>query len=173
VGERHEPIEGRSHLRRRFRRTPVSIKSAREIEQNLDPEKYEPFWIAITSGGDWKLCDGPRAAWENGSGRAVTLSPDRSVHGLLVREQDGYQTVRLDVVLPMLHGKLCEDGAIQGLLELSGIPYLGCDIQSSVVCMDKSLTYTVAQSAGIATPNYWAIGENECVTPTSCLIPSS
>ena len=150
---------------------PVSIKSAREIEQNLDPEKYEPFWIGITSCGDWKLCDGPAAALESGGVRAVTLSPDRSVHGLLVREQDGYQAVRLDVVLPMLHGKLGEDGAIQGLLELSGIPYVGCDIQSSVVCMDKSLTYTVAQSAGIATPNFWVIGENERIHPDQLPYP--
>ena len=149
----------------------VSIKSAREIARNLDPEKYEPIWIGITYRGDWKLCDGPAEALESGGGRAVTLSPDRSVHGLLVMEQDGYQTVRLDVVLPMLHGKLGEDGAIQGLLELSGIPYVGCDIQSSVVCMDKTLTYTVASSAGIATPNFWVIGENERIQPDQLPYP--
>jgi D-alanine--(R)-lactate ligase len=55
----------------------------------------------------------------------------------------------------VLHGRLGEDGAIQGLLELSGIPYAGCDIQSSALCMDKSLTYLVAGAAGIATPNFW------------------
>jgi D-alanine--(R)-lactate ligase len=140
---------------------PVSVKSAREIEKNLDPEKYEPFWIGITSGGDWRLCDGPNVALESGRGRPVALSPDRSVHGLLVCDEDGYQAVRLDVVLPVLHGRLGEDGAIQGLLELSGIPYVGCDIQSSAVCMDKSLAYTVAKSAGIATPNFTVFTENQ------------
>lgn len=144
---------------------PVSIKSAQEVAKNLGPEKYELFWIGITTDGDWKLCDGPDTGWENGSARPATLSPDRSVHGLLVMEQGGYETVRLDVVLPILHGKLGEDGAIQGLLELSGIPYVGCDIQSSVVCMDKSLAYTVAKSAGIATPNFWVVAENEKVDP--------
>ena len=48
----------------------------------------------------------------------------------------------------MLHGKLGEDGAIQGLLELSGIPYVGCDVQSSALCMDKSLAYLVARKRG-------------------------
>ncbi|MCI2421322.1 D-alanine--(R)-lactate ligase [Saccharopolyspora sp. K220] len=144
---------------------PVSIKSAREVARNLDTEKYEPFWIGITADGDWKLCDGPAADWENGSARSVTLSPDRSVHGLLVIGQDGYETVRLDLVFPVLHGKLGEDGAIQGLLELSGIPYVGCDIQSSAVCMDKSLAYTVTKSAGIATPSFWVVAENDKVDP--------
>ena len=89
------------------------------------------------------------------------LSPDRSVHGLLVLEQGQYETISLDVVLPVLHGKLGEDGAMQGLLELSGIPYVGCDVQSSALCMDKSLAYIVARSAGIATPNFWAVTANE------------
>ncbi|MES9605004.1 MULTISPECIES: D-alanine--(R)-lactate ligase [Actinomadura] len=142
---------------------PVSVKSAREVARNLDTEKYEPLWIGITADGDWKLCDGPAADWENGRARPVTLSPDRSVHGLLVMGQGGYETVRLDLVFPVLHGKLGEDGAIQGLLELSGIPYVGCDIQGSAVCMDKSLAYTVARNAGIATPNFWVVAENEKV----------
>jgi len=142
---------------------PVSIKSAREVARNLDTEKYEPFWIGITTGGEWKLCDGPDADWENRSARPAVLSPDRRVHGLLVMEQGGYETVRLDLVFPVLHGKLGEDGAIQGLLELAGIPYVGCDIQGSAVCMDKALAYTVAKSAGIATPTFWVVAANEKV----------
>ncbi|HKR81691.1 MAG TPA: D-alanine--(R)-lactate ligase [Candidatus Saccharimonadales bacterium] len=140
---------------------PVSVKSAGEVAKNLDTEKYEPFYIGITKDGAWKLCDGPSANWEN-SGRPAILSPDQSVHGLLVLEQGAYKTIPLDVVLPVLHGKQGEDGAIQGLLELSGIPYAGCDIQSSALCMDKSLAYTVVRNAGIATPNFWIImaGDN-------------
>ncbi|WP_227999491.1 D-alanine--(R)-lactate ligase [Nocardia australiensis] len=143
----------------------VSIKSAQEVAKNLDTDKYEPFWLGITTGGDWRLCDEPDAGWENRSARPAVLSPDRSLHGLLVREQEGYETVRLDVVLPILHGKLGEDGAIQGLLELSGIPYIGCDIQGSAVCMDKSLAYTVAKGGGISTPNFWVVAEDEKVDP--------
>lgn len=150
---------------------PISVKSAQEVAKNLDIEKYEPFYIGITKSGAWKLCDGPDPNWENGNCRPVMLSPDRSVHGLLVLEQGQYKTIRLDVVLPVLHGKLGEDGAIQGLLELSGIPYVGCDIQSSALCMDKSLAYIVARSAGIATPNFWTVAANENIDPDRLTYP--
>jgi D-alanine--(R)-lactate ligase len=150
---------------------PVSVKSAQEVARNLDLEKYEPFFIGITTSGAWKLCDGPGTNWESGSSRPVVLSPDRSVHGLLVLEQERYSMVRLDAVLPVLHGKLGEDGAIQGLLELSGIPYVGCDVQSSALCMDKSLAYIVARSAGIATPKYWVVAANEWIDPEELPYP--
>jgi D-alanine---(R)-lactate ligase len=150
---------------------PISVKSAREVAKHLDIEKYEPFYIGITKSGAWKLCDGPEADWENGGGRPAVLSPDRGVRGLLVLEQGRYERVSLDVVLPILHGKLGEDGAMQGLLELSGIPYAGCDVQSSALCMDKSLAYIVARSAGIATPNFWTVTANENVDPGQLTYP--
>ena len=139
---------------------PISIKSALEVAKSLDAQMYEPFWIGITKSGAWKLCAGPGGDWEEG-GRPAVLSPDRNVRGLLVLEQGRYETVELDVVFPVLHGKNGEDGAMQGLLELSGIPYVGCDVQSSVLCMDKSLAYVVARSAGIATPNFWTVRADE------------
>src|SRR5690349_13915206 len=108
---------------------PISVKSAQEVAKNLDPASYEPFYVGITKGGGWRLCAGPEAHWANGSSRPAVLSPDRTAPGLLVLEQGRYETVDLDVVFPVLHGKLGEDGAIQGLLELSGIPYVGCDVQ--------------------------------------------
>src|SRR3979411_3038605 len=139
----------------------ISIKSAQEVAKNLAVDKYEPFYIGITKSGAWKLCGGPDADWEYGSCRPAVLSPDRGVHGLLVLEQGRYEAIRLDLVLPVLHGKLGEDGAMQGLLELSGIPYVGCDVQSSALCMDKPLAYIVARSAGIATPDVWTCAANE------------
>ena len=150
---------------------PVSVKSAQGVAKNLDTEKYEPFWIGITKSGAWKLCDGPDADWENGGCRPAMLSPDRSVHGLLVLEQGQYEAISLDLVLPVLHGKLGEDGAMQGLLELSGILYVGCDVQSSALCMDKSLTYIVARSAGIATPNFRTVTANENLDPDQLTYP--
>jgi len=150
---------------------PVSVKSAQEVARNLDTERYEPFWIGITKSGVWKLCDGPDAAWEDGGCRPAMLSPDRSVHGLLVLEQGRYEAIGLDLVLPVLHGSLGEDGAMQGLLELSGIPYVGCDVQSSALCMDKSLAYIVARSAGIATPNFWVVTGNENLDPDQLAYP--
>jgi D-alanine--(R)-lactate ligase len=148
---------------------PISVKSARTVAENLDTEKYEPVWIGITKAGAWKLCDGPAEGWENG--RPVVLSPDRNVRGLLVLEQGRYETIGLDLVLPVLHGKLGEDGAMQGLLELSGIPYAGCDVQSSALCMDKSLAYTVAGSAGIATPAFWTVTADENLDPGRLTYP--
>jgi D-alanine--(R)-lactate ligase len=144
---------------------PVSVKSAQQVAKHLDAEKYEPFYIGITKSGAWRLCKGPDTSWEDGDWRSVVLSPDRSVHGLVVLEQGRYEAIRLDVVLPLLHGKFGEDGAIQGLLELSGIPYTGCDIQSSALCMDKSLAYLVARSAGVATPNFWIVRRDEEIDP--------
>jgi len=136
---------------------PISVKSAQEVAKCLDLEAYELFFVGITKSGAWKLCDGPDADWETTNCRPALLSPDRDAHGLLVLEQGQYETIWLDVVLPVLHGKLGEDGAIQGLLEISGIPYVGCDVQSSALCMDKSLAYIVARDAGIATPKFWIV----------------
>jgi D-alanine--(R)-lactate ligase len=150
---------------------PISVKSAREVANTLDLESYEPFYIGITKTGAWKLCDGPDPGWETGDCRPVVLSPDRSVHGLLVLERGHYKMVRLDLVFPVLHGKLGEDGAMQGLLELSGIPYVGCDVQSSALCMDKSLAYIVARYAGIAIPNFWTVTANEDIDPDRLTLP--
>lgn len=144
---------------------PVSVKSAREVAKNLDTRKYEPFWIGITKDGAWRLCDGPGDNWENGGSRPVMLSPDPGIRGLLVLDQGRYDTIGLDVVLPVLHGRLGEGGAMQGLLEFSGLPYAGCDLQSAALCMDKSLAYTVVRSAGIATPNFWVVAAGEAIDP--------
>lgn len=151
---------------------PVSVKSARQVAASLDTEKYEPFWIGITGDGEWKLCDNaPDDDWVSEPSRPAMLSPDRTIHGLLVGQGDRYETIRLDVVFPVLHGKLGEDGAIQGLLELAGIPYVGCDIPSSALCMDKALAYTVTQSAGIATPTFRVVEGDEKIDPDQLTYP--
>ncbi|WP_031466784.1 D-alanine--(R)-lactate ligase [Sciscionella sediminilitoris] len=149
----------------------VSVKSAREVAKHLDPAKYEPFWIGITQNGAWKLCESPNADWEN-TGRPAMLSPDRSVRGLLALEQGQYRPIALDLVFSVLHGKFGEDGAIQSLLELSGIPYIGCDIQSSALCMDKSLAYLVVGDAGIATPDFQTVNSKEDLDPDRLSYPA-
>src|SRR3954468_18819266 len=140
----------------------VSVKSAIEVAASIDTEKYEPIYVGITRSGAWKICDGPRIGWESGRCHPAVVSPDRDDHGLLTVKSGSCETIRIDAVFPVLHGKTGEDGAVQGLLELSGIPYVGCDIQSSALCMDKSLAYVVARSAGIDTPGFWIVpaGEN-------------
>lgn len=150
----------------------VSLKSAQEVARSLDLDKYEPIYVGITTRGDWKLCDSPDPDWETGGCRPAVLSPDQRVHGLLVQKWGRYEPVPVDLVFPVLHGKYGEDGAIQGLLDLSGIPYVGCDIQSSALCMDKSLAYLVARSAGILTPQFRIVDANGAVDPDELTYPA-
>jgi D-alanine--(R)-lactate ligase len=150
---------------------PISVKSAREVARHLDTEKYEPIYLGITTEGEWKLCAGPDGEWDERISPSAVLSPDRRVHGVVVLDHGRYETIRLDVVLPVLHGKFGEDGAMQGLLDLSGIPYVGCDIGSSALCMDKALAYIVARSAGIATPKFWIVGTDETIVPDGLTFP--
>ncbi|RFB32084.1 D-alanine--(R)-lactate ligase [Brevibacillus sp. VP] len=139
----------------------VSVKSAIEIAANIDKEKYEPLYIGITKSGVWKMCEKPCAEWENDNCCSAVLSPDKKMHGLLVIKNHEYEIHHVDVAFSVLHGKSGEDGSIQGLFELSGIPYVGCDIQSSAICMDKSLAYIIAKNAGIATPEFWVINKDD------------
>ncbi|KAE8127170.1 MULTISPECIES: D-alanine--D-alanine ligase family protein [Bifidobacterium] len=148
----------------------VSVKSACEVAKSLDPQRYEPYWIGISREGAWKLCKGPDTDWEHDFVPA-SLSPDRDVHGLVAWHGNEASVIRLDVVLPALHGTMGEDGTIQGLLELSGIPYVGCDVESSVICMDKSLAYLVATDAGIATPGFHIVRDGDSPDPQALDYP--
>ena len=149
----------------------MSVKSAQEVANALDLAQYEPFYVGITRSGAWRLCDRPAPHWEDGPSRPASLSPDRHVHGLVVLERGQYQTIRLDVVFPVLHGTLGEDGAVQGLLELSGVPYVGCDVPSSVLCMDKSLAFMVARGAGVLTPEFRVVAAGAEVDPAHVRYP--
>jgi D-alanine---(R)-lactate ligase len=150
----------------------VSVKSARQVAESLDLDRYEPFYVGITARGEWRLCDGPAPDWEAGDCRRAMLSPDRSVHGLLVHTQGRFAPFPVDLVFPVLHGHDGEDGAIQGLLELSGVPYVGCDVQSSALCMDKSLTYLVARKSGVRTPHFRTVTANDVVDPDELSYPA-
>nr|AEU25635.1 D-alanine-D-lactate ligase [uncultured bacterium] len=149
----------------------VSVKSAMEVAASIDTQKYEPVYIGITKTGVWKMCERPYPAWEGGDGRRAVISPDRETHGLLVGESGECRAVHIDAVFPVLHGRLGEDGAVQGLLELSGIPYVGCDIQSSAICMDKSLAYVVAKNAGIDTPAFSVLDGAAAAAPDELVYP--
>ena len=149
----------------------VSVKSAIEVAASIDTGAYEPIYIGITKAGVWKTCARPHAAWERGAGPRAVISPDRGAHGLLITEHGRWHTIPIDVVFPVLHGKFGEDGAVQGLLELSGLPYVGCGIASSAICMDKSLTYVVAKSAGIATPAFAVLDGDNATAPKELRAP--
>ena len=132
----------------------VSVVSATSVLNNLDKEKYDVIMIGITKDGRWleytgDIADIASMKWENETARTAVISPDHSHHGLLLMDGNSVEVCPIDVCFPVLHGKNGEDGTIQGLFELANIPYVGCDLLSSANCMDKVLTHTILENAGV------------------------
>lgn len=138
----------------------VSCVSAASVLRNLPKDKYDPVTIGITKDGRWYLFSGSIAEIEDGSwvknplNRTAFLSPDRSIHGIVASGKAGLDIIRVDCVFPVLHGRNGEDGTIQGLLQMSGIPFVGCRALASAVCMDKAVTHTLMTAARIKQANY-------------------
>lgn len=133
----------------------VSLRSAESVLNNIDKEKYEVFPVGITKDGDWILFGGtdysmlPAGTWINHeANRRAAISPIRG-QGLLSFENDCMLREQIDVVFPVLHGENGEDGSMQGLLQIAGIPYVGPHVASSAACMDKTMTKLIADHAGI------------------------
>ena len=133
----------------------VSLNSASSVIKNIPGDKYEVLKMGITRQGEWFLFSGsaddlPGDKWLADPSKLTpaVVSPDRACHGI-IRTATG-ETEKIDVIFPVLHGKNGEDGTIQGLFQLSGIPYVGCDTLGSAVCMDKAMTNTIADCYGIA-----------------------
>ena len=133
----------------------VSLRSAESVLNNIDHDKYNVFPVGITKDGDWIIYGGkdyaelPAGTWMNNpANRRGTISPIRG-QGLFCFEGDCVVRERIDVVFPVMHGENCEDGAIQGLLQLAGIPYVGPHVSASAVAMDKTLTKLVVDQAGV------------------------
>ena len=117
--------------------------------------RYEVFPIGITKSGRWLACHPtPEAmadgSWEQGADCVpCVLSPDRGDHGVWLLRNGRAELVSIDICAPVLHGKNGEDGTIQGLFELARLPYVGCGVLASAVCMDKALANTVMDAAGV------------------------
>ena len=133
----------------------VSLRSAESVLNNIDHSKYNVIPMGITRDGNWIIFGGddyselPAGTWMNNpKNNRGAISPVRG-QGLLRFEDDCVVRERLDVVFPVMHGENCEDGAIQGLLQLAGIPYVGPHIAASAVSMDKTLTKLVVDQAGV------------------------
>ena len=133
----------------------VSLRSAESVLNNMDPDKYNIFPVGITKEGDWILFGGkdysqlPSGTWrEHPANRRAAISPVRG-QGLLSFEADCVVREQIDVVFPVLHGENGEDGAMQGLLQMAGIPYVGPHVSASAVSMDKTLTKLVIDNAGV------------------------
>lgn len=144
----------------------ISLQSAYSVITHLDINKYEPVLLGITSSGEWFRFSGDPSkikdnTWCNPSDcvRAI-ISPSREVHGVLEFDAGKIRAIRLDAAMPVLHGKNGEDGTVQGLLELAGIPIVGCKTLASALCMDKDRAHKIAYAAGVRIPRSFIL-ENE------------
>jgi D-alanine-D-alanine ligase len=134
----------------------VSLDSARCLAAALDPERYRVVPVGITRDGRWLVPDDFASAVRDGleaaPGQPVALLPDPSRPGLLVGT--GERVIPIDVAFPVLHGPYGEDGTIQGLFELAGLPYVGAGVAASAVGMDKELMKAVFAHAGLPQVDY-------------------
>ncbi len=138
----------------------VSCMSAASVLRNIPEENYDVLRVGIDKSGDWFLYSGPieaiaDAGWaKHPENRPAFIAPGLSPKGLTVRSGDSYEQLPLDAVFPVLHGKNGEDGTMQGLLQLAGLPFVGCDATSSAACMDKVLTNVMLDAMDIPQAKY-------------------
>ena len=135
----------------------VSLQSACAVLGHMDPARYRPLMVGITREGRWLRYGGPLAHLAAGDWQdrpecaSCTLSLDRGRPALVLLDGSG-ERLPLDGAFPVLHGKNGEDGTVQGLLELAGVPLVGCGTLSSALCMDKDRAHRLAAAAGVAVP---------------------
>ena len=141
----------------------VSLQSAYAVICHMDSLKYIPVLIGISKSGDWFLYNGniekiPNDTWCNETDcTPVAVSQNRSAHNLLVMKNGSVKEVAIDAAFPVLHGCNGEDGTVQGVFELAGIPLVGCGVLSSALCMDKDRAHKLVHSEGILVPESFTI----------------
>ena len=153
----------------------VSCISAGAIMSHLDPEKYELYPIGITQQGTWTVgeSDPEKLRSTNGAMPTVTLTKEVSLAADPARRgqfrfADGSEHVTVDVIFPVLHGLYGEDGTIQGLFELSGVPYVGRGVLSSACGMDKEYTKKLLAAEGLPVGKEVILRGEETLTQADC-----
>ena len=143
----------------------VSLSSACSVIKNIPADKYEVTPMGITKDGRFYIYKGspdmlPDENWLRDEKNLIpaVISCDRSHHGI-IRLTDG-EIEKIDAGFPVLHGKNGEDGTMQGLLEIAGLPYVGCDTASSAVCMDKAVTNAMMDLSGVAQAKWVSFDKN-------------
>ena len=145
----------------------VSLRSAESVLNNMDCEKYQIYPVGITKEGQWILFGGsdyamlPDGTWKDHQDNCnAMISPVRG-QGLVCMGENGVRNIKIDVVFPVLHGENGEDGSMQGLLQLAGIPYVGPHVAASAVSMDKTLTKLVMDHAGVPQAKWVLVHNSE------------
>ncbi len=146
----------------------VSLESAYSVLTALDKEKYDIVPVGITREGCWFVYNGDYRAvaddkWTENRDLLLPalISHSRSDSGILTFCGHGAELLKIDAAFPVLHGKFGEDGTVQGLLELAGIPVVGCGTLSSALCMDKHRAHRLAAAEGIPVPESIVINKND------------
>ena len=135
----------------------VSLHSAYAVLSHMDPARYTPLAVGITREGQWLCYTGDLSRLEDGTWQqaadCIPCTPlvEREARALLLLDGSGRRLL-FDAVFPVLHGKNGEDGTVQGLFELAGVPVIGCGTLSSALCMDKDRAHQLAALAGIRVP---------------------
>ena len=131
----------------------VSLHSAASLLRQIRTERYAITMIAISKEGEWFLYEGSIDALEHDRWQQEKCTPCALTHdGLLILHEGSYEIRHLDCIFPVLHGKNGEDGTIQGLIEMAGIPVVGCGALSSALCMDKDRAHKLVGLAGVDVP---------------------
>lgn len=142
----------------------VSCISAATIIKSINQDQYDILMVGITKEGKWlfveRLNDIIENTWKESKMRAI-LSPDAQQKGLLVMDGDTVELKKIDVIFPVLHGKYGEDGTVQGIFELSQIPYVGCGVLASAVSMDKFYTKIIVDTLHIRQAAYVPVLKNQ------------
>lgn len=146
----------------------VSCMSAASVIAHIPQDKYRVYTVGITKAGAWLYYTGDTQGiaadeWQQGDCVKAVLSPDRTDGGLLVFRNGTVEHIRIDIVFPVLHGKNGEDGTMQGLLEIAGLPYVGSGCLASAMCMDKAVTNLLADHAGIAQAAWLCVERREYI----------
>lgn len=134
----------------------VSLHSAYAVLSHMDPARYTPLAVGITREGRWLCYTGDLSRLEDNTWQqaadCIPCTPlvDRNTHALLL-DGSGHR-LSFDAVFPVLHGRNGEDGTVQGLFELAGVPVIGCGTLSSALCMDKDRAHRLAALAGVRVP---------------------
>jgi len=140
----------------------VSLASAASVIRGLDPDKYEILPIGITKEGHWLIGSGAQKMLPEvlRTGQRVTMSADPT-DAALVRLDGSGGGQRIDVVFPVMHGTFGEDGTIQGLLDLAGLPFVGAGVLGSAIAMDKDVAKKLLQAAKIPVVPWVSIRRDE------------
>ncbi len=137
----------------------VSLQSAYSVLKNINTDKFDIIAIGITRSGDWYHYTGKKEkissnTWlqDHDNLFPVVVSQSRSKKGFLEFVGERCRVIKADLIFPVLHGRNGEDGTLQGLFELAGIPVIGCDMSSSAICMDKNRAHELVSLTGISVP---------------------